>query len=414
MKCVAHFEIKTDISVVDDSFLLRFSHPAGRFKVRIQNVPRSDFTTPFVLSLHLYFDAPDLNNSKEIAEELLAECLNMLAFTTGFSVRRHRIRQIVDATPDVAGLRSMLMWGDAIAHEDPQPFLDEHIGSAIDRLLKFDIPPAIRKAMRWYRLGIDASAPDDQYMYFWFALEIVAEFSKKTDKVPSKCPMCKAALYCDVCKTHPVHRPYAKQAIRDLLGASDKNFTDALFDRLDKARNSLMHGGTLREFDDAAAHPSDHIVDVLGRILWNALVLQFPHEMFDGTLSMGMPSTFLHHKLNGILHIQMPVPRFADGDFDLRFHGYKAELVQSGPPQSSLPTLMVISIEQFGKLSGLRFKVSDYQEIFQRIFERSSKVGELVHAVVLATDVVRLKDAIKLGIAGDWQDVFPSSWLEVS
>lgn len=414
MKCVANFEIRTDISVVDDSLILRFSHPDGRYRVRIQNVPRTEFTTPFVLALHLYFDAPNLREAKDIAEELLAECLNILAFTTGASVRRHRIRQIVDADPDNFGARSILFWGDAIAYEDPQPFLDERIASGIDLLLKFDMPPAIRKAMRWYRLGIGASAPDDQYIYFWFALEIVAEFCKNTDKVPSKCPKCLTALYCECCKTHPVHRPYAKQAIRDLLNASDKNFTDITFERLDKARNTLMHGGTLRELDETASPPSDHIVDVLGRLLWRALVLQFPRTMFDGTLSIGLPSTYLHHKLSGIMEMQMPAPRFQDGDFDLRFSGVKAEMLQSGPPQSAQATLIVVSIEQHEKLSRLRFKAGEHQVIFQRIFDRSRKVGEAVHAVVLATDVDKVKEAMSLGTAKEWQDVFPPSWLETT
>ena len=125
--------------------------------------------------------------------------------------------------------------------------------------------------------------PDDQFVNFWFALEIVAEFQKSTDKVPDKCPKCQSPLYCKSCKTHPVHRPYARQAIRALLKAADKECDEATIERLVKTRNSLMHGSTLKEIEDSLPQPHEQIVDVLGRLLWKALILQFPHEMFDGS-----------------------------------------------------------------------------------------------------------------------------------
>lgn len=156
MECVANYEIKTECSVVADGLVLRIKHPKGLYRGRIQNIPRQVYTTPFLLSLHLYFDAPTLGEAQDIADDLLADCLNMLAFTTGSRFQRHRTRQIVDATPGIAG-RSVLMWGDSIEYEDPEPLLDEDTARAIERLLEFDIPPAIRRAMRWYRLGINAT-----------------------------------------------------------------------------------------------------------------------------------------------------------------------------------------------------------------------------------------------------------------
>jgi hypothetical protein len=207
VELVANYEIDAECSIVANDLVLRIKHPRGLYRARIQNIPRSTYTIPFLLSLHLYFDAPSLEESREIADGLLADCLNMLALTTGSRFRRHRVRQIVDATPGMAGMRSLLMWGDSIEYEDPQPFLREDTAGAIERLLEFDAPPAIRRAMRWYRLGINATVPDDQFMNFWFALEIVAEYKKSTEKVPERCPRCQSPLYCEACKTHPFHRP---------------------------------------------------------------------------------------------------------------------------------------------------------------------------------------------------------------
>lgn len=406
MDFVANYEIKTECSVVADDLVLGIKHPKGLYRARIQNIPRPDYTTPFLLSLHLYFSAPTLDEAQDIADGFLADCLNMLAFTTGSAFRRHRIRQIVDATPGLTGIRSLLMWGDSIEYEDPQPFLCEDAARSIERLLEFDIPPAIRRAMRWYRLGINATVPDDQFTYFWFALEIVAEFQKSTEKVPDRCPQCRSPMYCESCKTHPVHRPYPKQAIRALLKAVDKECDDATIERLDKTRNSLMHGLTLKEIEDSLPKPHEQIVDILGHLLWQALIHQFPQEMFDGTLSMGYPSTYVHRTAHGVAHLQTVVPAGADGDLDLRFTGTKMEMVPFGPPQSALPTVIRMTPEQHKRLGQLRFVEGDNQEMCRRIYERVKTKDGRVHALVLSTDIALIKAAVKRGDAGAWQDLF--------
>ncbi len=58
MDCVANYEIKTECSIVADDLVLRIQHPKGLYRARIENIPRPVYTTPFLLSLHLYFDAP--------------------------------------------------------------------------------------------------------------------------------------------------------------------------------------------------------------------------------------------------------------------------------------------------------------------------------------------------------------------
>lgn len=406
MECVANYEVTTECSVVADDIVLRIKHPKGLYRARIQNIPRPVYTTPFVLSLHLYFDAPTLNEAQDIADGFLADCLNMLALTTGSSFRRHRIRQIVDATPGITGMRSVLMWGDSIEYEDPQPFLREDTARTIERLLEFDIPPAIRRALRWYRLGINATVPDDQFMNFWFALELVAEFQKSTEKVSDRCPHCRSPLYCELCKTHPVHRPYAKQAIRALLKAVDKKCDDATIERLDKTRNSLMHGSTLKEIEDSLPQPHEQIVDILGRLLWKALIHQFPQEMFGGTLVMGYPSTYIHRTVHGVAHLQTVVPADSDGDLNLSFNGTKMAMEPFGPPQSALPSVISMSPEQHKRLGQLRSMKGDHQEMCQRIYERVKKENGGVHALVLATDIGLIKGAIDRGDKGTWQDLF--------
>ena len=146
MRCVANFEVRSQVSVVADDLVLTINDPRGAFKVRIKNIPRSEFTTPFLLSLHIHFETQNLENAKEQAEDVLAHCLNMLAFTTGGGFRKHRIRQIVDAEEASKSTRQILMWAEKAEYDDPQPFLTAESATSIERLLQFDIPPAIRRA----------------------------------------------------------------------------------------------------------------------------------------------------------------------------------------------------------------------------------------------------------------------------
>ena len=167
-----------------------------------------------------------------------------------------------------------------------------------------------------------------------------------------------------------------------------------------------MHGTTLKEIEDSLPQPHEEIVDILGHLLWKALIHQFPPEMFDGTLSMGYPSTYIHRSLRGIAHMQTAVPLTADGDLDLSFKGLKVGVVTNGPPQSAQPTVISMSLEQYERLKQLRFMKGDHQEMCKRIYERVETKDDRVHALVLSTDMALIKDAMKQGDMGAWQALF--------
>lgn len=342
---------------------------------------------------------------KLLADEKVAD--GMLAFTTGASFQKHRIRQIVDATPSKkSGMRPLLMWSEQIEYDDPKPLLQKHDMQAIERLLEFEMPAPIRRAMRWYRVGINETVPDDQFVSFWLAMEIVAEFQKSSEKVPDKCPQCQSPLYCETCKTRPVHKPFARQAIWDLIKVADEGCDDATIERLFKTRNSLMHGSTLREIEDSLPEPHEEIVSILGELLLKALVHQFPPEMFDGTLELGCPSTYVHRKVQAVGHIETVVHVDADGDLDLGFKGLKMEMVVPGPPQSALPTFVKMSSDQYQRLAKLAFTHGDHQEMCRRMYDETSTKDDQTYVLVLSTDLAIIKDALKRGESGAWQDLF--------
>lgn len=406
MRCIANYEIESEMSVASDDIRLQLRHPNGHFQVRMKNIVRDNFSTPFLLSLQIIFEAPSLNEAREIAQEKLTEYLSMLAFVTGAGVRRHRTKQIVDCTP-LSGMRECLVWADSAGHEDPQPFLDENIIASMERLLQFDSPPAVRRALRWYRIGIHDSMPEDQFQYFWFALEILAEHQKATEKVADRCAQCKSPLYCNQCETHPTHRPYAKQAIRSLIQAVDKTSKEETIEALDKARNALMHGTTLAEIEEELPSSGEHIVDILGKILFKALVHQFPKEIFKETIQFGSPTTYIHQTVTGIVHVSTIVPKGEDGELDLdSFTGLKVSMVTDDPPQSGRPSVIKMTSDQYKQLELLTHKNGDHQELCKRVYRRAKIANDKVVTLVLSRDMARIRETLKRGETGNWQDLF--------
>lgn len=405
MECVANIEIKTECSIVEDSRSLTINHPRNLYRAHLKNIPRSVFSEPFLISLVIYFDAPSLNESKDIAHDLTADCLNMIAFATGSRFQFHRIKQIAEVKPDESGMNSILFWGESIEYDDPQPFITRQTTDAIEKLSLFDAPKPIQKALRWYRLGVNATVPDDQFMNFWFALEIIAEFQKPNIKVQDKCPKCKGALYCESCQAYPEHKPYLKQVIKQLL-IQVCHCDDATFDMLDSTRNSLMHGQTMGEIEGNFPDLERHIVDILGRLVWIALIDQFPKEYFDGKLSLGYPSTYVRRNISGIASIKMPIPLDANGDLDLSFKGIQVSLKASAPPQSEAPMLVTMNLDQYDALGKLCNSSANDPEVCRRIRNYCQIIDDKVHTLILSTDYKLIVDSIARGQTGELQSLF--------
>jgi hypothetical protein len=405
MKCVANYEIKSDASVSFDDRWLKFEHPTGLYQARLRNITRKDFSTPFLLTLHLTFETPSLKEAKEVADDRLADCLNVLSLVTSCTFARHRIRQIVDAS-STDEMRTVLYWGDAIENEDPQPILNPGYMKSVERLLAFDAPLPVKRALRWYRLGVAAKNPDDQYAYFWFALEILAVYQDSPEEVPEPCPVCKSALFCKTCEKNPLHKPYPRQKIRSLMQAVDKTVDDQTVKMLDTARNALMHGKTLKEIKHKLPEEWEEVVTVLGKILFKAIVHQIPKDLLREKISVGSPSTYVHRTISGVITMQTTVPKDDDGEFDLSFSGISAGLVADGPPQSAIPTQMVMSKAQFETLRKLAFQQGDQKEMLHRIFLRTEKHEGLQVTWVLATEAKVITEAVNRGDQGSWQDFF--------
>ncbi len=85
--------------------------------------------------------------------------------------------------------------------------------------------------------------------------------------------------------------------------------------------------------------------------------------MFDGKLSMGVPSTYVHRTMHAVAQLQTVVPTDTDGDLDLDFKGTTATVVPFSPPQSARPFMIRMTADQYKQLGKLGYGTGDHSEM---------------------------------------------------
>jgi len=382
MQFVANYEVLSDISIFKDDYW--FNLKAHSYSARIRNIPREDYSSPFLLALEIKFNADDLDASVKTADELMVSCLDILAFTTGARILKQGIKQIVSEC-QVKGMNDCLFWTDDINHKDPQPIINSQLISTLNTLLSSSIPSPVRKALHWFRMGLYSKTPDDQFQYFWFALEIIATSEKSKEKVNDLCPQCRGNLFCQQCNKHPTHKPYVKDKIFSLMKLANNSLSDETIKMLGDVRNWLMHGSELSDFM-SVEEPLKQ-VDLLGRTAFAVMLMKIPFENEDIDLVFGHPNTYLHQKVSMRANIQTPVPKGTDGELDLSFKGLQISIERDAKPQSAQPFVVLFNEDEYQKILGLSYIKSDNQQVCYRLIHGSRKYGDFNVGPILATDI---------------------------
>jgi hypothetical protein len=204
----------------------------------------------------------------------LANILSHLAYVTNRKFSIITLKRVIDWTPGIVE-RPAIIFVETPEWNLAEPKLDSAFLNTVERMLAMQSGEEQQTAMRWYRLAIRDDNIEDQFSYFWFALEIAAQKLKGTEKVPSSCPHCNGALYCQSCDTHPVHKRFASQAIQQIIYRVHPQDGDEVFKALHKVRNTLMHGGRIQSIlDDLPCH-EQQIVSKLAFVTWRAIGLMF-------------------------------------------------------------------------------------------------------------------------------------------
>ncbi|MHB8482039.1 MAG: methylamine utilization protein MauJ [Nitrospiria bacterium] len=160
--------------------------------------------------------------------------------------------------------------------------------------------------MRWYRLAIQAEGLEEQFSYFWFALEIAAESLKGKEKVPSKCPRCQGNLFCETCKEYPMHRRYAGEAIQQVIQSVHPENPEEVFKTLQLIRHTLMHGGRLSSVLDQLPCDEQQAVNKLASVTWQAIGRMFsnPDPRPEEPLNFGYCDNLIRRTLVVGVHIK--------------------------------------------------------------------------------------------------------------
>lgn len=254
-----------------------------------------------ILEVQLVFDASSIDEAKEKSLEVAKEFLRAWTFATSMSFRISVLKRVVDWSPGLRQ-RDCVQFSNHPGFDRPYAVLDnEVLGSAI-RLLNSDLTATLRRAIRWHSNGVTSEYTDDQFYYFWLAIELIAIETKAPEPVNDACPKCRGPLHCNTCGNTPTHKPYPKQAIRALFKKYVSDFPDKFFDDADAVRNAMMHGEDLTAIEQSRGIKLERIVNALGHLSWSALLSTLMSRLAaagqTGTLPVLQTNLFVHYQLN--------------------------------------------------------------------------------------------------------------------
>lgn len=289
---LVEIEVESHI-VATDSGRLRFGPADGSYVLHLTNLHVDPGIERPLVRAEVQLDAASADNAEDQAVRHLKRFLHILALVSGCRCVIHRVVRVMDWTPGLE-MRPTIMYQEFPNPDVPMKALDPKLLATIQALSNSHWDEDLFRALRWFARGVAALTPEDQFAQFWFALEILAEHRKRPEKVPTACPQCQGPLQCPACNETPLHRPYPKQAIQDLIVVRTRGNPKKVFSVLDKIRNALMHGSDSLDISRELEVDFQKLTDLLGRIVWAELLGSFKVGPGQVRLFMMEPSTFAH------------------------------------------------------------------------------------------------------------------------
>jgi hypothetical protein len=298
------FHIESTLILPADVPELRVTLPDS--ELSIQNAGKDDLPNE-ALAAQIILHADTIAGAEEIANARIREILDVLSFTTSHVFRISRRRFLMDWTPDIE-IREQYAYGQDKFDDRWPDLLSEHLVTLAE-LEALGSIQQLRTPLRWFAAGIRAQVAEDQFQYFWFVLELIAEITKERDRVTDKCQRCHGNLFCPSCNSVSEHRPFPKQAIEALLTRLDvsKDWQRDLF----RIRNGIMHGRTRSEIEEDIRKylPDFEIADAVD-FIWQAAftalfnALKVPQNQF-GRLAFGGPDSIVSQTLTFKAHMHI-------------------------------------------------------------------------------------------------------------
>jgi hypothetical protein len=292
-RIMANWDAEADITLPHDTPFMRYEHPQGKYLIFLRKAPPEQ-NNPLKLSLQLLCDAPSLAEAHDISESHAKEFLDYLSYTSNLRTRLGKPQHIFDWEPSTKehGIRDALYYHTSPTDEPPFAEIHPNLLETIALLQRNDLDVRLRRCLKWFSNGIAAQYQDDQFTFFWFVVELVAQIAKDVTPVPDRCPKCREPMFCPSCNATHLHRPYPKHAVEALFQKMVKGDWQTFHGRAYRARNMLLHGDELVNIEKELGIEFPRLIDDVGKLAWTAILNRFAPSLVGTRPAFYQASTY--------------------------------------------------------------------------------------------------------------------------
>jgi hypothetical protein len=302
------YEITGDLVLPDDLPEVKMTSASG-YEITLRNGPQDSEGHIASLVAIVIGEVDEFERANNHLRSELAGRLDLLAFATQSRFKIVAPRRVIEWEE-----RKKTRRVDFITTYDrrypPYPELSQKNLNSASELDRTEMPTYTRRALKYFRLGLLAASPEDQFMQFWLALEFIAENTGAKEPVTRLCQnqKCKKPLLCE-CGTEQTRTPMATDRIRqmaaDFFGKNAGFASKTLID----SRNRLMHGSSVDSIEKAHKVSFSEIVNNLGGFVWQVIFMTIPAD------DNGEPVEFADHG-DGFVNVNLNIVAHGTFDYD--------------------------------------------------------------------------------------------------
>jgi hypothetical protein len=274
----ADYEVVSS-SVLDENLpTFSVNVPDSGFSVSFRNATQDDNGHVPNLIASVIGTSESISAAADEFRNVLARCLDVLTFSTHAIFKIYQCILVMDWEP-FQKERHVIFQRKFGTFEPPSPDIVSQCAATTQAVLDLNPPVHIERALQWFRYAIIGEQPEEQFQYFWLAMEVIAEATRTKDKVEIPCAECGSHLECSSCHHIPTRIPMPQQEIRNWADKIYGTNGPAIFRTLNSARNHLLHGGSRESLAAKLKVPStDVIINTAGYLAWHMIfgAMKFP------------------------------------------------------------------------------------------------------------------------------------------
>lgn len=254
------------------------------------------------LVAHVVGNAISADKAPGILRDRLANHLDLLAFVTQSRFKISNELRLIDWEPHQKS-RKMFVLNSQDARYPPEPQPLEILIKSATAFDREGLQDFVRKALKYYRYGLLEDQPEDQFMRFWLSLEIIAVNTMEETTTLMSCVSCGTSLTCK-CGHIPTRRVMATEAILQMCDNIHGGEHREMSRKLLKARNSLMHGGSVETIESECKLSMIELTGHLGVVTWHAILSASPQSNVDDFVIVDRGTDITPLRLNLRTHIE--------------------------------------------------------------------------------------------------------------